>query len=88
MQLDEALSLLGRLEKAIKAPQFEAALNSQKLNSSFALLAIEALQAYLQGDVDVAQSAFATLADELSARRELGHRGSSYYPEAGPRTER
>jgi hypothetical protein len=88
MQLDEALSLLGRLEKSMKAPQFEAALNSQKLNSSFALLAIEALQAYLQGDVDVAQSAFATLADELSARQELGHRGSSYSPEAGPRTER
>ncbi len=88
MQLDEALSLLGRVEKAMKAPQFEAALNSQKLNSSFALLGIEALQAYLQGDVDVAQSAFATLADELSTRRELGHRGSSAYPEAGPRTER
>jgi hypothetical protein len=77
MKVDEALVLLGRLEKAMKAPEFEAALNSQKLNSSFALLAIEALQAYLQGDAEAAQSDFATLANELNARRELGHPGSS-----------
>jgi hypothetical protein len=52
----------------MKDPDFEAALNSRKLNSSFALLAIEALQAYLQGNVDAAQAAFATLSDELNAR--------------------
>jgi hypothetical protein len=75
MQIDEALRLLGRLEKAMKAPQFEAALNRQNVNSSLALLAIEALQAYLHGDVVVAQLDFATLADELRARRELEYRG-------------
>lgn len=72
--VDEALSLLARVETLMKEPPFEAELNTRKANVSFALLAIEGLQAYLQGDVDDAQSCFATVAEEISARREFDQR--------------
>jgi hypothetical protein len=68
--VDEVLSQLGQVEKEMKTYEFLAGLSRRKLNSSFALLAIEALQDYLRGNVDAAQAALAELADELAVRRE------------------
>jgi hypothetical protein len=70
MTIEDVLAQLDDLERAMKAPPFEATLNRQNLNLSFALLAVEGLRAYLQGDITEAQDTFATLTDELSLRRQ------------------
>ncbi len=72
MDVTEVLSGLARLEKEMKGYEFGLELTQKRLNSSFALLAIHALQAYLRGEVDEAAEDFATLADEIRARQQLG----------------
>lgn len=72
MDVTEALSVLARLEKEMKGYEFGLSLSQQRLNDSFVLLAMHALQAYLRGDVDEAAEDFATLADEIRARQHLG----------------
>ncbi|MGE5140493.1 MAG: hypothetical protein ACM3JD_13580, partial [Rudaea sp.] len=53
-----------------KTPEFEAEMGSLKLNSSFALLGVEALATYLAGDVNGALDDFETLATEIASRRQ------------------
>lgn len=77
MDLTEVLSELARLEKEMKGYDFGIDLTQKGLNSSFALLAIHALQTYLDGNVDEAAEDFAILADEIRARQRLGIDASS-----------
>ncbi len=69
MTIDGALSVLVNLEKEMKGYQFEAESSERRVNLSFALLALNALEAYLQGQQGVAQLQFETLAEELAARQ-------------------
>ncbi len=69
MTIDSALTILENLEKGMKTFEFGVETGRRRLNSSFALLAVQALQAYLRGEADDAQVDFDTLASELSARR-------------------
>jgi hypothetical protein len=69
MTINGALSILESLEKDMKGYQFEAESCQRKINPSFALLAMNALQTYLRGDVLAAQTGFHTLAEELASRQ-------------------
>jgi hypothetical protein len=69
MKIDEALTILEGLERDMKGYEFGVDTGRLKINNSFALLAIQALQRYLRGEVDDAQADFAILAAELEARR-------------------
>lgn len=68
MDVHLALRALERVENGMKSLEFIRSATDKKLNSSFALLAVQALQDYLRGEVASAQEDFATLAAELSAR--------------------
>ena len=70
MDVQLALRALEELETGMKTLEFIRSATAKKLNSSFALLGVQALHDYLQGEVQLAQEAFATLAEELAARRE------------------
>jgi hypothetical protein len=69
MTINGALSILENLEKDMKGYQFEAESCEKRINASFALLAMNALQTYLRGDVLAAQTEFQTLAEELAVRQ-------------------
>ena len=69
MKIDDALTILEGLERDMKSYEFGVETGRRKINNSFALLAIQALQRYLRGEVDEAQADFAILAAELEARR-------------------
>ena len=71
MKIDDVLTALQQTEKEMKGYEFGIETGRRKINSSFALLAIQALQAYLRGEVDDAQADFETLAAELSARQQF-----------------
>jgi hypothetical protein len=77
MKVEDVISELEKIEKAMKTPDFEANLNRRELNLSFAVLIIDALEAYLRGEVSDAVSAMTTVIDELGARRELERRGDA-----------
>ncbi len=68
MSIEQALNALGELEDGMKTTEFEMEMGNLKLNSSFALLGVEALEAYLAGDVAGALDDFETLATEIAAR--------------------
>ncbi len=68
MRLPEALAVLEDLERGMKSYEFGVEMGHAKLNDSFALLAVQALQEYLRGDVGQAAADWANLADEIRAR--------------------
>jgi len=69
MTIEAALTLLAELEKGMKT--FEIGVQSchKKINNSFALVMVQALQSYLDGRVNEAQADLALLAEEITARR-------------------
>ncbi len=69
MSTEQALKALNELEDGMKTTEFEMEMGNLKLNSSFALLGVEALETYLTGDVAGALDDFETLATEIAARR-------------------
>lgn len=69
MTIDGALSILENLEKDMKGYQFEAESCERRINPSFVLHAVNALQTYLRGEVLAAQTEFQTLAVELAVRQ-------------------
>jgi hypothetical protein len=65
VELDEVLSDLTTL---LKNPDVTAALAEKKVNASLALVAVDALSAYVHGDRKRAHEDFATIAEEIEAR--------------------
>ena len=72
MEVHAALSLLDELEHGMKGLQFSVSSAQRKINSSFAILAVQALRRYLRGEVSEAHARFSALADELTAGQALG----------------
>ncbi len=70
MRVSRALDLLKEVEDGMKTPEFESALSSRRLNSSFALLGVQAVAAYLRGNTGEAIEDFDTLAAEIAVRRQ------------------
>jgi hypothetical protein len=68
MDVDAVVTVLQQVEKEMKGLGFIADAAERRINSSFAVFA---LQAYMCGDVDKAQADFQTLAAELNARRQF-----------------
>jgi hypothetical protein len=68
MTVPEVLALLEQAEREMKTYDFGVSMAQRKLNSSFALLAVQATTRYLLGEQGEAAADFATLADELRSR--------------------
>ncbi len=68
MTIETAIATCELLEVGMKTYDFGVDCSKTRINGSFAILAVQALQAYLRGDANTAQADFATLADELNAR--------------------
>jgi hypothetical protein len=62
--------LLGEVESLLKHPSVSVELGHRGVNASIAILAIQALTAYVEGNRVRAQDDFATVADEIRARLE------------------
>ena len=69
MTIEAALTLLAELEKGMKTYEFGVQSSQKKINDSFALVMVQALQSYLDGRVNEAQADLALLAEEITARR-------------------
>jgi hypothetical protein len=66
--LGEAFEVLADLDTLLKNPDAEAAFAARGVNISLALVAVEGLRAYLEGDKARAAEEFGTVAEEVSAR--------------------
>ncbi len=75
MTIEAALTLLAELEKGIKTYEFGVQSYKKKINSSFALVMVQALQSYLDGRVDEAQADLTLLAEEMAARKKRSANG-------------
>ena len=69
--LAELCEVLGELDTLLKNPDVGAALADRGVNISLALVGVEGLRAYLEGDKVRAAEEFSTLAEELAGRLEL-----------------
>jgi len=69
MTIEAALTLLAELEKGMKTYEFGVQSCQKKINNSFTLVMVQALQSYLDGRVNEAQADLALLAEEIAARR-------------------
>jgi hypothetical protein len=68
--LGELSTVLGELDTLLKNPDVGAALAERGVNISLALVGVEGLRAYLEGDKQRAAEEFGTLAEEVTARLE------------------
>ncbi len=66
--LDELNDLLGEVESFAKTQGVASALEDRKLNSSFLLLAAQAMRLYAKGDTKAAADDFALLSEEILGR--------------------
>jgi hypothetical protein len=66
--LGEALEVLGDLDTLLKNPDFGAAFAERGVNISLALVAVDGLRAYLEGDKARAAEEFGTVAEEVASR--------------------
>jgi len=66
--LGEIGEVLGELDTLLKNPDVGAALAERGVNISLALVGVEGLRAYLEGDKERAAEEFSTLAEEVTAR--------------------
>jgi hypothetical protein len=65
-----AARLLRELESLLKHPSVGIELGHRGVNTSIALLAVQGLTAYVEGNRARAQDDFATVAEEIKARLE------------------
>lgn len=70
MKVLEVIAELELIEQEMKGHEFGVDITQKKLSSGLALLALDALQAYLCGEIESAADDFATLASELRDRQE------------------
>jgi hypothetical protein len=66
--LGEITDVLGELDTLLKNPDVGAALAERGVNISLALVGVDGLRAYLEGDKERAAEEFSTLAEEVTAR--------------------
>jgi hypothetical protein len=66
--LDETFEVLADLDTLLKNPDVGAVLADRGVNISLALVAVEGLRAYLEGDKVRAAEEFATVAEEVASR--------------------
>ncbi len=64
--------LLGDVEGLLKHPSVSVELGNRGINASIALLAVQGLTAYVEGNRLRAQEDFATAAEEILTRMERG----------------
>ena len=65
---DELLEVIGELEMLLKNPDVLEVLSEKRVNASLALLAAEALRAYVDGNKIRAMEDFSCVAEEIAAR--------------------
>ena len=68
MTIETAIATCELLEVGMKTYDFGVDCSQARINGSFAILAVQALEALLHGEEGTAQADFATLAEELDAR--------------------
>jgi hypothetical protein len=66
--LGEIATVLDELDALLKNPDVGAALAERGVNISLALVGVDGLRAYLEGDKARAAEEFGTLAEEVTAR--------------------
>jgi hypothetical protein len=66
--LGELHEVLGELDTLLKNPDVGAALADRGVNISLALVGVEGLRAYIEGDKERAAEEFSTLAEEVTSR--------------------
>lgn len=66
--MDEATALLDELEAMLKDPERHEAFGEARVNTSIALLVVDGLRAYLQGDHPQAGEDLGAAAEEILAR--------------------
>jgi hypothetical protein len=66
--LAELETVMGELEALLKNPDVGSALAGRGVNISLALVGVEGLRAYLEGDKARAAEEFSTVAEEVAAR--------------------
>ena len=66
--LRELEDVLGELDTLLKNPDVGAVLADRGVNISLALVGVEGLRAYIQGDKERAAEEFGTLAEEVTSR--------------------
>jgi hypothetical protein len=64
--------LLREIEALLKHPSVTIELGHRGVNSSIMMLAVQGLTAYVEGNRRQAQEDFATVAEEIRARLDLG----------------
>jgi hypothetical protein len=70
--LGEIREVLGELDTLLKNPDVGAALADRGINISLALVGVEGLRAYLEGDKARAAEEWSTAAEEVSSRLARG----------------
>lgn len=66
--LKELFEVFGELDTLLKNPDVGSALTARGLNTSLAIVAADALRAYLDGDKARAAEDFETVAEEIGRR--------------------
>ena len=66
--MKEIAEVFEDLDALLKNPEVGAELTSKGINTSLAIVAAEALRAYLEGDKPRAAEDFETVAEEISSR--------------------
>lgn len=69
----EFSDLLDEVDDMLKMPDFIAHLAEKGVNSSLAMLAVEGLRAYTEGDRSKACEDLSAFVEEVRARRSLGN---------------
>jgi len=69
--LGELGEVLGELDTLLKNPDVGAALADRGVNISLALVGVDGLRAYLEGDKARAAEEWSTVAEEVSSRLEV-----------------
>ncbi len=75
--LAELVEVLGELDTLLKNPGVGAALAAKGVNISLALVGVEGLRAYLDGDKERAAEEFSTVAEEVASRLQASRDGRS-----------
>ena len=69
--LEELTDVLSEVETLLKNPEVDAALAAKGINSSLAMVALDGLRAYVNGDKARAAEELGTFAEEVAGRLAL-----------------
>jgi hypothetical protein len=82
--LRELYDVLKDLETLLKNGELGAELIARGVNTSLALVAVDGLRAYLEGDKEKAHEDLGTVAEEIEARLSLSRSGPGNGSGGGP----